>query len=224
MPPIWCIDLDDAGEKCLGDAVAVVGTTGQQQVFELIEGDHHWHLEAQEDFHEHLEQRQHQVLPARADLEIEFRKAKGQEIGQIALVAEQRGAGQALVNVAAHQARGVVRLAVRVDVLADQFAGFHAIPDRILRKCARCAPRPQASMAGPGCRSATGFAPGPGRCPGRACAPIAPDRPRGTVPCCCSRGRAVEGRVQLPAGHVIADELQRPCPCCVPPPSSVSMT
>ena len=32
--------LDDAGEERLGDAMAVVGAAGQQQVFELIEGHH----------------------------------------------------------------------------------------------------------------------------------------------------------------------------------------
>ena len=55
--------LDDAGEERLGDAVGVVAAAGQQQVFELVEGDHDRDLQAAEHLHQHLEQRQHQVLP-----------------------------------------------------------------------------------------------------------------------------------------------------------------
>ena len=32
--------LHDAGEEALGGAMAVVGAASQQQIFELIEGDH----------------------------------------------------------------------------------------------------------------------------------------------------------------------------------------
>ena len=46
--------------------VGVVAAAGQQQVFELVEGDHDRDLQAAEDLHQHLEQRQHQVLPASA--------------------------------------------------------------------------------------------------------------------------------------------------------------
>ena len=37
--------LNDAGEKRLGDAMGVVAAAGQQQVFELIEGDHDRHAQ-----------------------------------------------------------------------------------------------------------------------------------------------------------------------------------
>src|SRR5215831_8241710 len=64
--------LDDAGEKGLGDPMAVVRSAGQQQIFELVKGHDHRHLEAEENLHEHLEQCQHQVLPAGPHLEIQL--------------------------------------------------------------------------------------------------------------------------------------------------------
>ena len=76
MPSIWCMACTMPAKNASADAMAVVGPAGQQQIFELIEGDDDRDLQALEDLHEHLEQRQHQVLPARADLEIQLREAK----------------------------------------------------------------------------------------------------------------------------------------------------
>ena len=72
--------LHDAGEERLGDAVGVVAAPGQQQVFQLIEGDDDRDLQAAETLHQHLEQRQHQVLPRGPDLEVQLGEAVGEEV------------------------------------------------------------------------------------------------------------------------------------------------
>ena len=97
--------LHDAGEERLGDAVAVVAAAGQQQVFELVEGHHHRDAQAAQHLHQHLEQRQHQVLPAGPHLEVQLGEAVGEEVGQVGLVAEQDGAGEALVGCAGASGR-----------------------------------------------------------------------------------------------------------------------
>ena len=55
--------LHDAGEKRLGDLVGIVAAASEQQVFELIEGHDDRRLQRAEHFHQHLEQREHEVLP-----------------------------------------------------------------------------------------------------------------------------------------------------------------
>ncbi len=139
MPSIVVQRLDDAGEEALGRAVGIVGSACQQQVFELIERHHDGNAETVQHLHQHLEQRQHQVLPRRPHLEVEFREAVGQEVGEVGLVIEQDGAREPLEDVAAHQTGGVVRRRL-LDLLADQVAsplridaGFDARPPHALR-------------------------------------------------------------------------------------------
>ncbi len=99
--------LDDAGEEGLGGAVAVIGAARQQQIFELVEGDDDRDFEALENFHQHFEQPQHQVLPRGPHLEIQLREPIRQEVGEIALIAQQGRPRETLINMAAQLAGGV---------------------------------------------------------------------------------------------------------------------
>ena len=88
--------LDEAGEEGLGNAVGVVGAAGEEQILELVEGEHDRDAQPLEHAHEDLEQRQHQFLAAGPDLEVQLGEAVGEEGGEVGLVAEQHGPGEAL--------------------------------------------------------------------------------------------------------------------------------
>ncbi len=112
----------DAGEEGFGDAMAVVSPPGQEQVFQLIEGGHHGNLQAAEHLHQHLEKGQDQVLPAGPDLEVQFRETEGDKVSQRRFVAFEDGSSEALMDVPAHEAGGVVRLC-SLDVPTHQLPG-----------------------------------------------------------------------------------------------------
>lgn len=126
--------LDDTGEERLGDAMAVVGTADEQQVFHLVEGDHDRDLQSLEDLHQYLEQGQDEVLACGPDLEFEFGKAEGEEIGEVGLIAEQGGAGKPLVDVMPHVPGRVVRLEA-LDVLTHESAGLVDVEPRFGAEC-----------------------------------------------------------------------------------------
>ena len=68
-----------------------VGAAREQQVFQLVERDDDGDLQDLEHFHQHLEERQDQFLPAWLHLVVEFREAVGEEVGQIAFIADEGG-------------------------------------------------------------------------------------------------------------------------------------
>ena len=179
--------LHDAGEERLGHAVGIVAAARQQQVFELVEGDDDRQAQLLQDAHQHLEQRQHEVLPAGPHLELQFGEAVGQETRQVGLVAEQDGAGEALEDVRGASGRPccaprfgrcarrtssqrLVRFQAGLVAGAADGAGLERqrgrpsqAVDEPLRALQRLR-RAQAELAGP-----AGPAPGPGT--GRAVAP-----------------------------------------------------
>src|SRR5262245_34440229 len=113
--------LHDPGEECLGDAMAVVAPAGEEQVFELVESYDNGNLETPEDRHQRLEQAQHQLLPARTNVEIQLGKPVREKVRQISLITEQDGSGESLLQVAAHQACRVMASGV-LDVIANDLA------------------------------------------------------------------------------------------------------
>jgi hypothetical protein len=101
-------DLHDPGEERFGDAVDIIGAASEQQIFQLIEGDDDRHLQMPEEFHERLEEGQHQVLPRRADVEFNLGEAIGEEIRQVRFLLEQDGLGEMQADGLAHDAMRVV--------------------------------------------------------------------------------------------------------------------
>src|SRR5262249_39071075 len=104
-------------------AVAVVVAAGEQQVFELIEGDDDGSAQTLHYFHEHFEKGRHQVFAARLNLPLEFGETLRKEIPQIAFIARPGGAPQPLIKVTTQQAGGVVRLRA-FDKAGDELASL----------------------------------------------------------------------------------------------------
>ena len=78
LTDITYVELKPSGTKIsAGGAVGVVAAAGQQEVFELVEGDDDGDVQPLEDAHQGLEQGEHEVLSARADLEVELGEAVG---------------------------------------------------------------------------------------------------------------------------------------------------
>jgi hypothetical protein len=197
-------DLDEAREERFADAVAVLGAADEEQVFELIEGDNHGHLEMEKDLHEDFGQGEDEVLPARANLVLQFREAVGQEAGKIGLVAEERSPDEALVDPPADLAGRVVDLGA-VDVGADQLARPGKVEADLRARLADGAAAGNAERADEPLGALLGL----------PAAQPEPPRPAGQ-----RRGgeqleplRRVERFERLPqepAGQLLADELDRP--------------
>jgi hypothetical protein len=112
-------DLDDPGEEGLRDLVGIVAPPGQQQVFELVERDHHRRLQRPEDLHQHLEEREHKVLSRGSNLERHLDEVVGQEVGERGLFLQKMGTGEPAIDLAAHQPGDVVGLGL-LDVRLDE--------------------------------------------------------------------------------------------------------
>ena len=201
--------LDDAGEKRLGHARPVVIAAHQQQILELIERHHDRNLQAEEDLHQYLEQREHEVLAAGTDLEVQLGEAVGEEVGQVGLIAEQGGAGETLVHVPAHQAGGVVRFGA-VDVLENKVTGAVAFEVALgaqtaeRGETARVAARPRQHVDHP-LRAFLGLPSAEAEL-----ARPAAESGRGEQVKLLVARRGAQGALQKPAAEVFADVLQRP--------------